>query len=411
MKYIQNTQGKLKYLSESRRDRAKALLQTATPRILDEFTYAVPSQTHPGRSYQVTHLDSFSCECPDFQHRCKGRNLYCKHIQAICLLEKLKTAVEVNRDNLLPQIEFEPIPQQETICPHCLCTEIFKRGKRRTEAGEKQLYCCKECKKRFVLEPIKHIKTSAEMVMLALDQFYKGNSLRDIADTFMQFYGISLHHETIRRWILKFSKLMNEHSKTLQPKTSGIWNADETLTRTKKSKMDYEYVWNIRDRGTQFLLASRTSGHGRSAKDAQKVITEAYKQSKAIPYQIISDKLASYQGGILKTFRNWGKERKVKHTSILGRRREVNNNAVENLNGLQKEFHKVRRGVNHVQDYADGLRVFHNHIRNGVKDKRTPAQRAGVGTNTQNRWMGLLAQSMKALNATISAKEVKSHGD
>ena len=104
--------------------------------------------------------------------------------------------------------------------------------------------------------------------------------------------------------------------------------------------------------------------------------------------------MPSYQDGIRKTFRNWGAERKIKHTSILGQRRVVNNNAIENLHTHQKEFQKIRRGITEVQDYSDGFKVFHNFIKKCEKDKLTPAERCGIGIQG-NRWETLLLNSIK----------------
>jgi len=151
----------------------------------------------------------------------------------------------------------------------------------------------------------------------------------------------------------------------------------------------------VMDNKSKFVLASVNSGRSRSKKDAQKVLTEAWKQNGKIPYQIITDRNPSYQDGVRKTFRNWGNERKVKHTSIMGKRKFVNNNAVENLHTHQKEFTKVRRGINEVQTYADGFKVFHNFVRKGVKDKLTPAERVGLVVPNQNRWIGLLNENVR----------------
>ena len=120
---------------------------------------------------------------------------------------------------------------------------------------------------------------------------------------------------------------------------------------------------------------------------------EAHKQNGKIPYQIIVDGYKGYQDGCRKAFRNWGNERKVKFTSIVGHRKEVNNNAIESHHTQQKEFHKVRRGVKEVQTYQDGFKVFHNYRRKGVKDKKTPADRVGVGVNG-NRWNTMLMNSL-----------------
>lgn len=59
----------IKQFSENRDTRAKAILQIAEPQVLDENTYLVPSQFDSTKKYQVTHFDSYSCECEDFKKR------------------------------------------------------------------------------------------------------------------------------------------------------------------------------------------------------------------------------------------------------------------------------------------------------------------------------------------------------
>lgn len=208
-------------------------------------------------------------------------------------------------------------------------------------------------------------------------------------------------NETIRNWIKKFSKTLDTYSKTLKPKTSGTWNADETLVLSNRKKdknkpnTNYDYVWNVMDNKSKFLLASLNSGRKRSSKEAQAVFTEAYKQNVKMPNQIIVDGYRGYEDGCRKTFRNWGNERKVKFTSIVGKRSRINNNAIEGHHSLQKEFHKVRRGVKEVQTYQDGFKTFHNFIRKDVKNKTTPADKCGIGINELNRWEGLLMKSLE----------------
>ncbi len=391
-------QNRLKYLQQSREEKAKQILEIGKPILIEENTYSVPSQSSR-RKYLVTYFDSYACSCKDFEYKCKGKGLYCKHIKAVLLFKKIKEKYKFNPETEQP-IELIIKDPQKKCCPYCQSEKLIGRGKRRTKLGEKQRYGCGDCKRRFVLSPIKKIKGNAKLVCLSMDCFYKGLSYRDISDQFQQFYGLKLHHETIRRWVLRFSKILNEYSKTLTPKTCGVWNADETLILTKekpsksKGTTGYAYVWNVIDHETKFLLASLSSGRSRKSKDAQKVFTEAYKQNGKIPYQIITDKYAGYQDGVRKAFRNWGNERKVKHTSILGQRKIINNNVIESHHTQQKEFHKVRRGVTDVQSYADGFRVYHNFIRENVKDKTTPAWKCGIGIGG-NRWNTMLMQSLK----------------
>ena len=158
-------------------------------------------------------------------------------------------------------------------------------------------------------------------------------------------------------------------------------------------------------------MASVNSGRSRKSKDAQKVFTEAYKQNGKIPYQIITDGYKGYQDGCRKTFRNWGNERKVKFTSIVGKRKVVNNNAVESHHSHQKEFHKIRRGVTKVQEYQDGFKVFHNFVRKSARKGLTPADKCGVGING-NAWETMLLNGIKlqkATNLTAEENMIKSH--
>jgi len=71
----QETQN-LKDFADKRSQRAKAILENGNPSQIDEFTYLVPSQSNSEKKYKVTHIDSYSCECQDFERRCKGNGLY-----------------------------------------------------------------------------------------------------------------------------------------------------------------------------------------------------------------------------------------------------------------------------------------------------------------------------------------------
>ena len=412
---MEQTTEYLKNFSSWRDERAKAILEQGEPSQIDEFTYLVPSQNSE-RKYKVTHIDSYSCECKDFEIRCRGKGLYCKHIKAIILFQKIKAKYEVK-----PEVEEEirlivETPQKD-VCVYCSSENIFKRGQRKNKLGVKQVYCCKDCKKRFVLSPIKNIKGNEKLVCLAMDCYYRGLSYRDISAQFQSFYGLKISHVTIREWVLRFSEVMEKYSKTIKPEIKGVWNADETLILTKRGKdkknpnKNFDYVWNVMDNKTKFLLASINSGRSRKSKDAQKVFTEAYKQNGKIPYQIITDRYAGYQDGVRKTFRNWGNERKVKHTSIVGKRRIVNNNAIESQHALMKDFHKVRKGVKEVQTYQDGYKIFHNFIRKSARKHLTPAEKCGIGVNG-NRWNTLLLNSIKqqkATSLTAEEKMIESH--
>jgi len=205
---------------------------------------------------------------------------------------------------------------------------------------------------------------------------------------------------------------MEKYTKTLKPQTSGVWNADETLILSKRGKdkknpnKEFDYVWNVMDNKTKFLLASLNSGRKRSSEEAHTVFKEAWKQNKKMPNQIIVDGYAGYQDGCRKTFRNFGNERKIKFTSIKGQREHINNNAIESPHTQQKEFHKVRKDVTETQTYQDGFKVFHNFVRKNTRDKLTPADKCGIGVNG-NRWEKVLLNSIKLNNSLKATGEEK----
>lgn len=361
------------------------------------------------KKYQVTHFDSYSCNCKDFELRCQGKGIYCKHIKAILLFEKVKAKYEVK-----PEVEQEikliiESPKSDC-CPYCQSEKLIKSGIRKTKIGIKQRYECRDCHKRFVLSPIKNIKGNTKLVCLAMDCYYRGLSYRDISYQFQQFYNLKISHVTIREWVLRFSEVMEKYSKTIQPQIKGVWNADETLILTKEGKnkenTNYHYVWNVLDNKSKFLLASECSGRSRSSKDAQHVFTEALSQNGKVPFQIIVDGYRGYEDGCRKTFRNWGNERKVKFTSIKGHRHEINNNAIESHHTQQKEFHKIRRGVTKVQEYQDGFKVFHNFVRKDARNGLTPADKVGIGVNG-NAWETMLLNGIKQQNSRQLTGEEK----
>lgn len=137
---METTQEYIKNFSSWRDERAKAILEQGEPSRIDEFTYLVPSQNSE-RKYKVTHIDSYSCECKDFEIRCRGKGLYCKHIKAIILFQKIKAKYEVK-----PEVEQEirlivETPQKD-VCAYCSSENIFKRGQR-----IKPRFMCMKCEK------------------------------------------------------------------------------------------------------------------------------------------------------------------------------------------------------------------------------------------------------------------------
>lgn len=365
---------------DSRQIRAYSILAKGDiPVMLNKENFLVPSQSSDSK-YKVTHLDGWSCECMDFIKR----KQLCKHIYSIQFWLKLRNGVGQNE---LMQIDSN---SNEEECTNCKSVNIVRNGSRNTKSGIRQRYLCNDCKKRFVIEPIKHVKGNSKIVTLTMDLFFKGLSLRDISDTIKQFYGLELHHETIRRWIMRFTEMANDYTKKLQPKLSDKWHTDEQMIKVKGKWL---WNWNVLDSDTRFLIASNVT-KGREIKDARKVFQKAKDIAETNPNVMITDGLHSYQKAIKKEF--LPRRTKLEHKRYPSIRDvHVNNNKVERFHNTFREFDKVRRGYKSkhtAQGITDGFRTYYNFIRPhmGISNF-TPSQMAGIDLDLQgNRWLELI---------------------
>ena len=113
--------------SEARKQRAVEVLKNRVPEKVNETTYLIPSSDGTTQ-YKVRHLDAYSCTCPDYTKRCKDNGLYCKHINAIIIFNKLKNKVEMD------DFDVESITD-EKVCPSCKGTRIKQKGIRKNKSG------------------------------------------------------------------------------------------------------------------------------------------------------------------------------------------------------------------------------------------------------------------------------------
>lgn len=386
----------IKKLSQVRELRAKEVLMAGKPQLLSEEEFIVPSSNGKD-SYKVTHLDSWSCSCLDFKHNCQKLGIYCKHIKALQLFLKLRNNQEVEDFDVLQ------IAQEEGNCPFCSSENITKQGYRVNKSGKKQKFRCSECKKNFVLDPVKHHKATAKIITLTMDLYFKGLSLRDITDTLKQFYGMNLHHETIRRWIVKFTGKMDKYVETKTPELGKKWHTDEQNVKVGK---EWLWSWNTIDEDTKFWIANNIT-KGRSMEEARKQFKQVKSSvGKQKPEVIITDGLPAYKKAIKKEFKTRKdrvgrpKPNTTEHYHKAGIKKTINNNIVERLHGEIREFDKVRRGFGNVETAEQnlkGMKLYHNFIKKNMSlNGLTPAEASKIDLGLKgNKWLTLLQQSLK----------------
>ena len=359
-----------------------------TPKVVDEETFIVPSQTN-GNKYSVKHLEAWTCTCPDYLHR----GVVCKHIALTQMWLKLRNRLDT--DNGVMELEEEITGKG---CPKCKSRNVVKNGNRKTKAGEvRQRFLCRDCGKRFVFEPLRTTEVKPQMVALTIDLYFKGLSLRDIEDTIYQFYGMKVDYSTISKWITHYTEKMNTYVKKQSiKKVSKKWKADEQMV---KAGGKWFWSWNILDPETKYLLGSHLSKK-RESKEATDTLKGVTKWTGVQPSEIVTDGAFAYGKAIKKAYPDWWrKESKVTHRrykSITDRR--MNNNDIERYHSTFREFDKVRRGFEKqhtAQANVDAFRTYYNFIRTHTTLGTTPAQEAGIELNLgRNKWLGLLEKSL-----------------
>jgi transposase-like protein len=155
------------------------------------------------------------------------------------------------------------------------------------------------------------------------------------------------------------------------------------------------YLWNVMDRKTRFLLASKLSKH-RDDDGAIRALLEAKRNAhESQPQIIFTDALRSYREGISYA---WFNDKRPKHIAKAGiRKPNATNNRIERLNGTLRERVKVQRGWKSMKTpIAEGQRSHYNFVKpHQALEGQTPAQRAGLVVEGENKWLELL---MKALS-------------
>jgi len=391
--------------SQQREIRGLAILAMGSQiKRIDASTYRVKSQSGNGWYLVARKGLEWSCECLDHVNR----NVVCKHIYAVELSQTLRQRV------VSENLGIEEICGPEKVCKRCGSSHIIKQGIRRNKMENAQRFLCKGCGYKFVVKEsgFHKMKNQPKIVTLALDLYFKGISYRKIVDHLKQFYGIKVSHVAIIKWVRKYTQLMKGYTDSLTPQTSGIWHTDEMAINIKG---EYNWLWNVMDHETRFLLASQIS-QKREVKDARNVFQNAKKVANGKPQIMVTDGLRAYDEAFKKEFFTLRNPR-VKHIRKPRFVDKANNNMIERMQGSIRERDKVLRALKNREEnqLINGFRLYYNFIRphqalNGL----TPAEMANLNLNLeQNKWLSLIKQSIQKMEIPkVTNREVlitKSH--
>lgn len=381
-------------LENPRELRGLAILSTAgAVTHVKKGLYLVKSQTGVGEYEVHTHAnEGWTCTCPDYQ----ANKANCKHIFAVKFSALLRKEVET-----CSKEEEEEVVEVVESCPLCESANIVRRGVRITQNGKVQRYFCKDCRRKFTLDRgFSRMKHDPKAITLSMDLFFKGISYRKICDHLKQFYGLDVAPSTPMRWVQKYLKILSQYSEKYKAEVGNIWHADEMTTYIKKRGENgyFEWLWNVMDAKTRYLLACRIS-KTRDATDARRPFKDAKLRTDVRPDVIVTDGLWSYRPAINREFYKKESMVQVPHLQLKDFETKPNNNIIERLNGTCRERMKVMRSLNdpiNASIFADGFRTYYNYIRpHQALDGMTPAQVAGFPVDlTGNRWMKMIEASV-----------------
>ena len=275
-------------------------------------------------------------------------------------------------------------------CKYCGSESLTKKG----FVNQKQLYKCKDCKHRFFLnQNFARMKVDKNAIVLALNLYYDGLSLRKTKKNLEQILGIEVSQVTILNWVTKSSKLVAKFTETLVPQLSGKWHEDETMLKCEGRDT---WFWEMIDEDTRFLVASHISG-SRTFEDTVTIFQKGLDHSKTRPQAVFVDGSHVYQSAFNRVFYSRYKVNRVELVQRVGIKARETNNIVERLHGTLKQRVRPMRDLKSLDStkaILEGYVVHYNYIRpHQSLNGKTPASVAGV--TAPSNWKGLIEQATK----------------
>ena len=197
-----------------------------------------------------------------------------------------------------------------------------------------------------------------EPIAAALRLFYEGLSIDKIRRELDSQYHVYPSDSTVYEWVVRFSRVAVEKTKTCTIKAGDFWVADETVLKLDKNINGW--YWDIIDDDTRFLLASHMS-FTRTTEDARILMERALERAGKKPKIIFTDRLRAYLDGIELTF---GSSTKHIHGSPFDI--EYNTNKIERFHSTLKSRTEIMRGMHNKQTamlIMDGWLINYNYFR------------------------------------------------
>jgi transposase-like protein len=281
-------------------------------------------------------------------------------------------------------------------CVFCHSSSIKKFGIRKNKSGGIQRFLCGDCGKTFSVNiGFEKMKHNPQAITSAMQLYFSGESLRNTQNS-LRLLGVEVSHKTVFMWIKKYVGLMQTYIEKIVPNVSDTWRADELYV---KIKGDMKYLFALMDDETRFWIAQEVA-ESKQKHDARKLFQIGKKIAGKQPKTLITDGAHNFHLAYMSEF--WTKKKpRTEHIRHIQFRGDRNNNKMERFNGEIRDREKTMRGLKTKETpILTGYQIFHNYIRGheGLEGK-TPSEACGITIEGKNKWLTLIQQAERSLNA------------
>ncbi len=240
------------------------------------------------------------------------------------------------------------------------------------------------------------MKHNPQGITTALQLYFSGESLRNTQKA-LKLLGVQVSHQTIYKWIAKYTRLMQAYVESIKPEVSGTWRADEMYL---KIKGDPKYLYALLDDQTRYWIAQQVGGDKWHVLEATQTSKTLFSQGEELmgrkPQLLITDGLPAYRVACRKLW--WTqKNPRIKHIRHITFKGDYNNNKMERMNGEIRDREKVLRGLKKEDSpVLKGYQLYHNYFRphEGL-DGKTPAEMTGIQIQGENKWVTVIQNASR----------------
>ena len=357
-----------------RKQRAQIMMETQGHcSQIESNKFRIRSQTNPNIFYIVSKTDNgLRCECKD--HLCRKAD--CKHIKIVLEIIKKNKCYHNNTFRIMERSKLN-------LCKYCDSGKIKKAGMRITKKGKIQRYACLDCKKRFTANfGFEKMRYDSVLITRALQMYYSGMSVRDIADCFEQ-EEIEINYSNVYRWIDKYSKMTSNYLKGIVPRVSETWRTDEIYIKVKGEK---KLQYSMLDHETRFMI-TKLVAHTKYTEDVRPMFVEAMMIADKKPTTLISDGAPNFHDAWKSEYRAKNfLQKETNHIRHIHLKGDKNNNRMERLNGTIRDREAAYRGIKKIDSpLFDGFQTFYNFTKkHGALNGKTPSDEALIKVDGKN---------------------------